>query len=138
MLKFCDFLFFCRSVYRSVQTTRKSITFAKNLPMPKHHQYFVYIATNKYKTVLYTGVTNNSIRRQSEHEQNSIQGKKRTFTGRYNAYHIVYFEEHKYILNAIAREKEIKKWYRAAKIELIEQFNPEWEFYLEGYDDERE
>ena len=100
--------------------------------MPKHHQYFVYIATNKYKTVLYTGVTNNVIRRQSEHEQNSIQGKKRTFTGRYNAYHIVYFEEHKYILNAIAREKEIKKWYRAAKIALIEQFNPEWEFYFEG------
>jgi putative endonuclease len=43
----------------------------------------------------------------------------------------VYFEEHKYILNAIAREKEIKRWYSAQKIALIEQFNPEWKFYFE-------
>jgi putative endonuclease len=99
--------------------------------MKKYHQYFVYIVTNKNKTVLYTGVTNNIFRRKGEHEQNALQGKKRTFTGRYNAYHLVYFEEHKYILNAISREKEIKRWYRAQKIALIEQFNPEWKFYFE-------
>jgi predicted GIY-YIG superfamily endonuclease len=45
--------------------------------MKKYHQYFVYIVTNKHKTVLYTGVTNNIFRRKGEHEQNALQGKKK-------------------------------------------------------------
>jgi putative endonuclease len=99
--------------------------------MRKHHQYFVYIVTNKYKTVLYTGVTNNLLRRKDQHQKNAQSGDTRTFTGKYNVYHLVYFEEHKYVLNAIAREKEIKDWKREDKINLIEAFNPNWKFYFE-------
>ena len=95
-------------------------------PFTKHN-YFVYITTNKTKSVLYTGVTNNLVRRLSEHEDDAKGGKKH-FTGRYKVFHLVYYERFQYILNAIRREKEIKGWVREKKKKLIFEFNPEWKF----------
>lgn len=95
--------------------------------MKKEHNYWVYIVTNRNKTVLYTGVTNNLCRRLCEHYYH--RGQQETFAGRYYCYNLLYHEWHQYILNAIAREKEIKNLLRAKKInELIEAANPEWQF----------
>ena len=93
----------------------------------REHNYFVYIITNIAKTVLYIGVTNNLNRRLSEHKKESETVRK-SFAGRYNCIYLVYFEHHSYILNAIAREKQIKGWLRSKKIALIEEFNPSWKF----------
>ncbi|MEX2144411.1 MAG: GIY-YIG nuclease family protein [Anaerolineales bacterium] len=78
--------------------------------------------TNKYNTVLYTGVTNNLLRRVSEHKKNL--GK--TFTGRYLANKLVYYEMTERIIDAIEREKQIKGGSREKKIELVNSLNPEW------------
>lgn len=91
----------------------------------RDHNYFVYILTNKNRSVLYTGVTNDLEARIYQH-QNSIN--KLSFTWRYNCYFLIYFEHHTYIQNAIAREKQIKGWVRKRKVELIEESNPEWKF----------
>lgn len=84
--------------------------------------------TNKYKNVLYTGVTNDLERRLQEH----IAGEKKgSFTQKYNCYYLVFFERHQYIEHAIEREKEIKGWTRMKKNKLIEIENPEWRFLNE-------
>jgi len=88
--------------------------------------YYVYILTNKSKTVLYTGVTNNLQQRLIEHYLDRIE--KKTFTGKYNCHFLVFYESHQYVNDAIAREKEIKGWLRIKKINLIANFNPEWKF----------
>lgn len=95
--------------------------------MRKQHSYYVYIITNPNKTVLYVGVTNNLARRLVEHYAN--KGIRKTFAGRYYAYSLIYYEHFKYINQAIAREKEIKKWNRQRKEILIASKNPDWEFY---------
>ena len=92
------------------------------------HNYFVYIVTNKNKTVLYTGVTNDLARRLSEHEANSIPFRHRSFAGQYNAYFLLYYERFEYVEHAIAREKEIKGWRRSKKEALISSMNAEWKF----------
>jgi putative endonuclease len=84
-------------------------------------QYFVYIITNKSRT-LYTGVTNNLERRVYEHKNKLVPG----FTSRYNIRTLVYFEETPDVISAIAREKQIKGWLRSKKISLIEAVNPQW------------
>ena len=89
-------------------------------------QYYVYILTNYKKAVLYTGVTNNLEQRIIEHYLD--RGNVKTFTGRYNAFYLLYYECTQYVNNAIAREKEIKGWSRKKKIELINSFNPHWKF----------
>ncbi len=91
------------------------------------HTYYVYILTNRNKTVLYTGVTNNMARRLMEHQEN-ILSKKRTFAARYNCRHLMYYEKFTWVHNAIAREKEIKGWLRVKKLNLIKRMNPEMEF----------
>jgi len=91
------------------------------------HNYFVYITTNKRKTTLYTGVTNNLPYRLWQHEEDS-KARKKTFAGRYNCYHLIYFEHFDFIQDAIAREKEIKGWTRKKKEALINNLNPEWRF----------
>lgn len=91
------------------------------------HNYFVYILTNKNKTVLYTGVTNDLARRLEEHKEDS-QNEKQHFAGKYNAICLVYWERFGEIENAIAREKQIKGWSRKKKDMLITEFNPEWVF----------
>lgn len=88
--------------------------------------YYVYILTNKNRTVLYVGVTNNLSRRLSEHINH--EDHIGAFTKKYNCYHLIYFEEHDNIENAIEREKKIKGWRREKKEKLINDFNPDWKF----------
>jgi len=95
------------------------------------HSYFVYILTNKNKTVLYTGVTNDLYRRISEHYENSKPFHHSSFAGSYNAYHLIYYERFTQVTNAIAREKEIKGWRRSKKEALINTMNPKWNFLNE-------
>ncbi len=92
-------------------------------------QYFVYIMTNRSGT-LYTGVTNDLYRRVSEHKQGLIPG----FTSRYNITQLVYFEAHSDVREAIAREKQIKRWRRSKKIALIESLNPDWRDLSAGWE----
>ena len=88
----------------------------------KSHQYYVYILTNSRNKVLYTGVTNNLVRRCHEHKNGLIKG----FTKKYNVSKLVYFEVFNHIETAIKREKQIKTITRAKKECLINDFNPEW------------
>lgn len=85
------------------------------------NSYYVYILANKKDGVLYIGVTNNLIRRVYEHKSSLLEG----FTRKYNVKNLVYYEIHSEIQEAIRREKQMKKWYRRWKIELIEKTNPE-------------
>jgi putative endonuclease len=91
--------------------------------------YFVYILASKRNGTLYIGVTNDLVRRIYEHKEKMIKG----FTQKYNVSMLVYYEEHGNIYNAIQREKQMKKWNRAWKIDLIEKYNPKWkDLYNEG------
>jgi putative endonuclease len=83
--------------------------------------YFVYIMSNHSKT-LYTGVTNNLLRRVYEHKNKLIEG----FTNKYNITKLVYYEQFFDIREAISKEKQIKGWLRKKKIDLIESKNPKW------------
>ena len=85
---------------------------------------FVYILTNKNKTTLYIGVTNDLNRRIAEHKS----GNGSTFTKKYGLEFLVYFEEFSNIELAIAREKQLKNWSRVKKNRLIETINPSWKF----------
>ncbi len=96
------------------------------------NNYFAYILTNPSKTVLYVGVTNDLRRRMLEHYEN--KGREKTFAGRYFCFNLVYYERFSSILDAIAREKEIKKWRREKKNALIVSFNPEWRFLNDEID----
>lgn len=84
--------------------------------------YFVYILTSTKNTVLYIGVTNDLIRRLTEHQEGINKG----FTQKYNLHKLVYYEQFPEIHKAIKREKQLKKWKRIWKDELINSFNPEW------------
>ena len=86
--------------------------------------YYVYMMTNKYRNVLYTGVTNDLIRRVYEHRNHLIRD---SFTARYHITNLVYFEMTEDIRSAIEREKQIKSWNRARKEALVESQNPTWE-----------
>ncbi|KQB40121.1 GIY-YIG nuclease family protein [Flavobacterium aquidurense] len=91
------------------------------------HTYYIYIITNKVKTVLYTGVTNSLSIRLKQHKKNILLGNK-TFASRYNVEFLLYYEKFTWIQEAIAREKEIKGWTRAKKIALIKVINPDLNF----------
>jgi putative endonuclease len=84
--------------------------------------YYVYIMTTASNTVLYTGVTNNLLRRVYEHKNNMVGG----FTKRYNVHKLVYFEAGEDIIAVIEREKQIKSWKRQKKLDLITESNPDW------------
>ena len=92
------------------------------------HNYYVYIITNKYKTVLYIGVTNSLQTRLQQHYQNSLSQDNKSFAGKYNVYFLLLYERYEQIEHAIAREKELKTWSRIKKDELINSVNPEWRF----------
>lgn len=92
------------------------------------NQYYVYIMTNKSRT-LYTGVTNDLERRVYEHKQKLVPG----FTAKYNITRLVYFEVTQDVQAAITREKQIKGWLRSKKIALIESVNPEWKDLSMGW-----
>jgi putative endonuclease len=90
--------------------------------------YWVYVMASRSR-VLYTGVTNDLARRVEEHRRGVNDG----FTKKYRISRLVYFEEFADIRDAIAREKQIKGWVRARKIELIEQCNPTWNDLAENW-----
>lgn len=92
-----------------------------------YHNYYIYIITNKSKTVFYTGVTNNLGIRLSQHEENNVNRNK-TFASKYNVTFLLYYEKFTWIQEAIAREKEVKDWRREKKIELIKTINPNLDF----------
>ncbi|MBX9785410.1 MAG: GIY-YIG nuclease family protein [Chitinophagaceae bacterium] len=92
------------------------------------HNYFVYITTNKNKTVLYVGVTNDLRTRLAQYYHHAQPFTHSSFAGKYNAYYLIYYERFGFVEHAIDREKEIKGWRRSKKEELIRSFNPEWKF----------
>ena len=94
----------------------------------KRHEYFVYILTNFKKTVLYIGMTNDLISRLNQHRE---KFNPESFTAKYQCKYLVHWETYQYVQDAIAREKEIKKWRREKKENLINEFNPKWKFLNE-------
>ena len=99
-------------------------TLAWQSPKFLHMNYYVYILSNQNKNVIYTGVTNDLIRRVYEHKHHLDQG---SFTSRYNVERLVYYEVTSDVEAAIAREKQIKGWNRKRKDKLIAGMNPSWE-----------
>ena len=98
--------------------------------MHSQKTYFVYIMTNRSKT-LYTGVTNNLVRRVPKHKI----GTGSCFAAKYKLDRLAYFERFEDIRNAIEREKRIKGWLRIKKIALIVSVNPAWkDLSLEWYE----
>ena len=89
----------------------------------KSKKYYIYIMTNKYRKVLYIGVTGNLEHRIWQHKNHKL---KKSFTDKYNCEYCIYYEEYDYINNAIDRETELKKWNRNKKEALINRLNPEW------------
>jgi putative endonuclease len=85
-------------------------------------KYYIYIVASKRNGTLYIGVTNNLLRRMSEHKSGLVPG----FTQKHSVHNLVYFEEYEDIRDAIRREKVLKRWNRKWKIRLIEKMNPEW------------
>ena len=86
-------------------------------------QYYVYILSNSHNTVIYTGITNDLVRRVYEHKQHLDKG---SFTAQYNVEKLVYYEQTNNPEAAIARQKQIKGWNRKRKNKLIESKNPHW------------
>ncbi len=84
--------------------------------------YYVYLLASDRNGTLYVGVTNDLVRRIYEHKSKILRG----FTSQYGVNRLVWFETYDDPINAIAREKDIKKWRRAWKLRLIEQSNPQW------------
>lgn len=78
-------------------------------------------------------MTNDLRTRLIQHMEDS-QGEKKSFAGKYNCYHLVYWERHQYVNHAIDREKEIKGWKRYKKEDLINSMNPEWKFLNDDID----
>jgi putative endonuclease len=84
--------------------------------------YYVYILASRKDGAIYTGITNDIVRRIYQHRTKAIPG----FTSKYNITRLVWFETYDDPTSAISREKELKKWKRAWKVQLIEAQNPEW------------
>ena len=89
----------------------------------------IYIMTNPYNKVLYTGVTSNLLQRIAQHKNKEVIG----FTSKYNVVKLVYYEEYATMPEAIAREKQIKGGSRKKKIDLINSIDPEWKDLYEEF-----
>ena len=90
--------------------------------------YYVYIIASRRDGAIYIGVTNNLVRRAYEHRIKAVPG----FTSKYNITQLVWFEIYDDPVSAITREKELKKWKRSWKIQLIEAENPDWKDLYES------
>ena len=90
--------------------------------------FYTYMLTNLDKTVLYIGFTNDLAIRLVEHW---LELKDAAFTKRYHTHYLVWFEETRYVLNAMALEKELKNLLREKKEAIITEFNPNWKFFNE-------
>jgi putative endonuclease len=88
----------------------------------KTRNFYVYILCSKTNGTLYTGITSDVVKRVYEHKNNLVDG----FTKKYGVHNLVWYEIHESPESAITREKQMKKWKRAWKFKLIEQFNPDW------------
>jgi putative endonuclease len=86
-------------------------------------QFYVYILASKPYGTLYVGVTNDLLRRAWEHRNRVIEG----FTKEHEVHHLVWYEVHEDVYEAITREKRIKKWNRDWKVNLIQSTNPSWD-----------
>ena len=84
--------------------------------------YYVYILSNWDDSVLYIGVSGNLPRRLYEHRNGLVEG----FSKKYNIHKLVYYEHTNDVYSAISREKQLKKWRREKKNQLIEEMNPQW------------
>ena len=93
-----------------------------------HKQPAVYVLAGKRNGTLYIGVTSDLRKRVWEHKNDVVEG----FTKRYRIHHLVYYELHQDMVSAIEREKQMKKWNRAWKLELIETHNPDWRDLWKG------
>jgi len=89
----------------------------------KFEQYYVYIMASKRNGTLYIGSSNNLIRRAYEHRNGLVEG----FTKRYKVNRLVYYEIADSLEAALNRERQLKKWKRKWKLDLIEKDNPDWE-----------
>jgi putative endonuclease len=85
--------------------------------------YYVYILASPRNGLLYVGMTNSLPRRLEEHQNGEIEG----FTKKFGIHKLVYYEVFEDVLNAISREKQLKRWTRAKKNALVEKDNPNWE-----------
>ena len=85
-------------------------------------QFYVYVLSNKRNGTLYTGVTSDLLKRVYEHKNDLVDG----FTKKYGIHNLVWYEKHESAESAITREKQIKKWNRSWKLNLIDSFNPLW------------
>jgi putative endonuclease len=95
------------------------------MPINKKNDYifYVYILASQRNGTLYIGMTNNILNRNIQHK---IKEDPKSFTAKYNVNKLVYYETYQYVNDAIAREKELKRYKRQWKIELIEKDNPAW------------
>ncbi len=94
----------------------------------KDYNFYVYVLASTSGT-LYIGITNNLYRRLSEHKQNLVEG----FTEKYNCHKLVYYEHYTDVNIAIGREKQLKKWSRIKKQNLIKSINAQWKDLSEGW-----
>ena len=85
--------------------------------------YYVYILANATNVAIYTGITNNLIRRVWEHKENA---DPKSYTAKYHIHKLVYYEETTDVRIALEREKQIKDWNRKRKNQLVESMNPSW------------
>src|SRR5438552_10536539 len=90
--------------------------------MARDYTFWVYIITNAHDSVLYIGMTNDLVRRVSEHRSGEIHG----FTSGYRCHKLLYYEHYTNVQDAIARETQLKKWSRAKKVALMVTMNPRW------------
>ena len=89
--------------------------------------YYIYIMANGWNTTLYIGVTNDLVRRVGQHREKGVDG----FTKKYNLTKLVYYEMYRTPYEAIAREKQLKRWSRSKKVALIKKFNPKFDNLFE-------
>ena len=101
--------------------------------MSENHDYWVYMVSNKTRSTLYTGVTDDLARRVSEHRAAEVPG----FTQQYHCTHLVYFEHFREVRDAIAREKQLKGWRREKKNALVAKANPHWNDLAADWDEGR-
>jgi putative endonuclease len=87
------------------------------------HTYFVYLLASRINGTLYVGVTGDLLNRTIQHREHMVEG----FTKKHDVTRLVWYEAYGDISAAILREKQIKKWNRAWKIQLIEKDNPRWD-----------
>ena len=86
-------------------------------------QFYVYMMASGKRGTIYTGVTSDVLSRVTQHKEHHFPG---SFTDRYDVHLLVWFEVHEGAETAIRREKQIKEWKRAWKVELIQETNPTW------------